>query len=100
MAYGDFKGLTRITGSDKILNDNAFNIAKNLKYDGYQRGLALMVHKFFDKNLLVVVLKMRIFQTKNLLKNYTNQLLEKIKNQKDTHLFQTIFGVLISLMCN
>ena len=100
MAYGDFKGLTRITGSDKILNDNAFNIAKNLKYDGYQRGLALMVHKFFDKNLLVVVLKMRIFQTKNLLKNYTNQLLEKIKNEKDTHLFQTIFGVLISLMCN
>ena len=99
MAYGDFKGLTRITGSDKILNDNAFNIAKNLKYDGYQRGLALMVHKFFDKNLLVVVLKMRIFQTKNLLKNYTNQL-EKIKNEKDTHLFQTIFGVLISLMCN
>ena len=100
MAYGDFKGLTRITGSDKILNDNAFNIAKNLKYDGYQRGLALMVHKFFDKNLLVVVLKMRIFQTKNLLKNYTNQLLEKIKNEKDNHLFQTIFGVLISLMCN
>ena len=100
MAYGDFKGLTRITGSDKILNDNAFNIAKNLKYDGYQCGLALMVHKFFDKNLLVVVLKMRIFQTKNLLKNYTNQLLEKIKNEKDTHLFQTIFGVLISLMCN
>ena len=100
MAYGDFKGLTRITGSDKILNDNAFNIAKNLKYDGYQRGLALMVHKFFDKNLLVVVLKMRIFQTKNLLKNYTNQLLEKMKNEKDTHLFQTIFGVLISLMCN
>ena len=100
MAYGDFKGLSRITGSDKILNDNAFNIAKNLKYDGYQRGLALMVHKFFDKNLLVVVLKMRIFQTKNLLKNYTNQLLEKIKNEKDTHLFQTIFGVLISLMCN
>ena len=100
MAYGDFKGLTRITGSDKILNDNAFNVAKNLKYDGYQPGLALMVHKFFDKNLLVVVLKMRIFQTKNLLKNYTNQLLEKIKNEKDTHLFQTIFGVLISLMCN
>ena len=23
----------------KILGDKAFNIAKNLKYDGYQRGL-------------------------------------------------------------
>ena len=27
----------------------AFNIAKNHKYDGYQRGLASMVYKFFDK---------------------------------------------------
>ena len=35
MAYGDFQNLTRITASDKILCDKAFNIAKNLKYDGY-----------------------------------------------------------------
>ena len=35
MAYGDFKGLTRTTASDKILSDKAFNIAKNAKYDGY-----------------------------------------------------------------
>ena len=27
----------------------AFNIAKSKKYDGYQRGLASMVYKFFDK---------------------------------------------------
>ena len=27
-----------------------FNIAKNSKHDGYQRGLALMVYEFFDKN--------------------------------------------------
>ena len=49
MAYGDFKDLKRGTASDKILRDNAFNIAKNPKYDGYQRGLASMVYKFFDK---------------------------------------------------
>ena len=49
MAYGDFKDLTRRTASDKILCDKAFNIAKNPKYDGYQRGLASMVYKFFDK---------------------------------------------------
>ena len=35
MAYGDFKDLTRSTTSDKILRDKAFNIAINLKYDGY-----------------------------------------------------------------
>ena len=49
MAYGDFKDLTRRIASDKILRDKAFNIAKNPKYDGYQRGLASMVYKFLDK---------------------------------------------------
>ena len=37
MAYGDFKDLTRRTAYDQILRDKAFNIAKNLKNDGYQR---------------------------------------------------------------
>ena len=49
MAYGNFKDFTRRTASDKILRDRAFNIAKNPKYDGYQRGLASMVYNFFDK---------------------------------------------------
>ena len=43
MAYGDFKDIARRTASDKVLKDKAFNIAKNPKYDGYQRGLAFMV---------------------------------------------------------
>ena len=33
------------------MTDKAFNIAKNSKYDGYQRGLASMVYKVFDKKL-------------------------------------------------
>ena len=49
MACGDFKDLKRRTACDKILRDKPFNIAKNSKYDGYQRGLASMVNKFFDK---------------------------------------------------
>ena len=49
MAYGDFKDLKRRTASDKVLRDKAFNIAKNPKYDGYQRGLSSMVYNFFDK---------------------------------------------------
>ena len=49
MAYGDFKDLPRRTASDKVLRDKPFNIAKNPKYDGYQRGRASMVYKFFDK---------------------------------------------------
>ena len=49
MAYGDFKDLGKRTASDKALRDKAFNIAKNPKYDGYQRRLTSMVYKCFDK---------------------------------------------------
>ena len=47
MAYGGFKDLARRTASDKVLKDKAFNIAKNPKYDGYQREIVSMVYKFF-----------------------------------------------------
>ena len=49
MVYGDFKDLTRRTASDKVLKDKAFNIDKNSRYDGYQKGLASIVYKFLDK---------------------------------------------------
>ena len=49
MAYGDFKDLKRRTAAGNVLRDKAFNIAKNPKYDGYQRGFASMVYKIFDK---------------------------------------------------
>ena len=48
-AYSDSKDLTERTVADKILKNRAFNIAKDPKYDGYQRGLASMVYKFCDK---------------------------------------------------
>ena len=44
-----FQDLTRRTASDKILHDKASHININPKYDRYQRGLASMVHEFFDK---------------------------------------------------
>ena len=49
MAYGDFKNLKRRAFSHKVLRNKAFNVVKNLKYDGYQRRLASMFYKFFDK---------------------------------------------------
>ena len=48
-AYSDSKDLIKRTIGDKILKNKAFDIAKDPKYDGYQRGLASMVYKFFDK---------------------------------------------------
>ena len=49
MAYGKSKKLTKRTQSDKVLRDKTFKIASDSKYDGYQRGLALMVSKSFNK---------------------------------------------------
>ena len=49
MAYGDFKDLNRRATADKVLRDKAFNIMKNSKYDGYQRGLASVIYRFLDK---------------------------------------------------
>ena len=49
MAYGNFKDLAKRTAADKVLRKKAFKIARDQKYDGYQRGLASMVFEFFDK---------------------------------------------------
>ena len=48
-AYADHKDLINRTEADKVLRDKVYYIASNPKYDGYQRGLASMVYKFFDK---------------------------------------------------
>ena len=48
MAYEYFKDLARTTASDKMLSEKAFNIAKNPKFNGYQRSLTSMVYKCFD----------------------------------------------------
>ena len=49
MTYGRYKGFTKRTKSDNVLREKAFKITINLKYDGYQREIALMVNRFFDK---------------------------------------------------
>ena len=49
MNYLKSKDLAKRTQSDKVLRDEAFKIPSDSKYDGYQRGLASMVYKFFDK---------------------------------------------------
>ena len=49
MAYGKSEDLVKRTQSDKVSKNKAFKIASDPKYNGYQRGLASMVYKFFDK---------------------------------------------------
>ena len=84
MAYGDFKDLKRRTASDKILRDKAFNIAKNPKYDGYQRGLASMVYKFFDKKSKGSgVVNNEIKQNLQLAKELHKQIIRNFKKRTD-----------------
>ena len=49
MAYGKTKDLVKKSQSDKVLKDKSFKIASDPKYDGYKRGLASMVYKYYDK---------------------------------------------------
>ena len=78
MAYGKSKDLVKRTQSDKILKDKAFKLESDPKY-GYQRGLASMVYKFFDKSPKEVVLLMN--QIINWQMNFINQLLENLKKK-------------------
>ena len=66
MVYDDFKGLNRRAAGDKVFHDKTFNFAKNPKFDWYQRGLASIIYKFFDKkNVQVEKFKTKIFLIKN-----------------------------------
>ena len=49
MAYCKSKDLVKRTQSDKVLEDKAFKIVRDPKYDSYQRGLASVLYKVFDK---------------------------------------------------
>ena len=78
MAYGDFEDLKRRTASDKVLRDKAFNIAKNLKYDGYQRGIASMFYKSFDKRSASLTSKSASSGDVNTEVKHTKQLAEEL----------------------
>ena len=70
--YGLSEDLIKRTQSDKVLKEKAFKIASNPKYDRYQRGLASMVYKFFDKKSALLdkskgsgIINERIYQLAN-----------------------------------
>ena len=94
MAYGKSKDLTKRTQSDKVLRDKAFKIVSDPKYDGYQRGQASTIYKFFDKKSSesgVAAIEPNYQLTNEL----HRQIIGKFKRRKDYHLLGTIFRVLI-----
>ena len=81
IAYGDFKDLARRTTADKVLRDKAFNIAKDPKYDGYQRGLASIIYKFFDKTTAGSGIKF-MSRNKQLAEELHKPIIRKLKKRK------------------
>ena len=82
MAYGDFKDLTRRTASDKILRDKAFHIAKNPKYDLYQRRIASMFYKFFDRKSSGSGIKIEIMSDQQLAEESQKLSVRNFKKKK------------------
>ena len=83
--------LSRRTASDKALREKPFNMAKNSKCDGCEKGFDSIVYKSFDKkfsgaNAIDDAVKSEIILNQRPLylakKNYTKQFLEYSKNKK------------------
>ena len=93
MAYGKSKDLAKRTQWDKVLRDKAFKIAGDPKYNDYQRGLASMVYKFFDKKSSGSGIA---YEPNYQLGNELHKpIIKKVKKKKFIHHLETIFGVLI-----
>ena len=82
MAYGGFKDLNRRIAADKVLLDKAFDIAKNPKYDAYQRGLTSMVYKFFDKKTIGGTVKNENISNKELAEELHKSIIRKFNKRK------------------
>ena len=77
MAYANFKDLTRRTAANKSLHDKAFNIAKDSKYDAYQRGITSIVYKFFGQKNLGDTIKNEIIFNKELAEKLLKLIIKK-----------------------
>ena len=83
MDYGAFKDLNRRKFDDKVLCHKAFNIAKDPKYDGYQRDLASMVYIFFDKKTSGSGTKNKNISNKELEKKLHKPIIRKFNKRKE-----------------
>ena len=77
MAYANFKDLTRRTAANKSLRDKAFNIAKDSRYDAYQRGITSIVYKFFGYKDLGDTIKNEIIFNKELAEKLLKLIIRK-----------------------
>ena len=95
-AYSDSTYLTKRTVAGKILRDKVFNITKNPKCDGYQRGLASMVYKFFDKKSEGSGVNTKLApQNQQLAEELHKPIIKNLKKERYIQHLKIIYGVLI-----
>ena len=82
MAYGDFKDLNRRVAAYKVLRHKVFDIAKNPKYDGYQKCLTPMVYKFFYKKTSASGIKNENISKKQLAEELHKAVFRKFEKSK------------------
>ena len=94
MVYGDVKDLTRRVTFDKIMCDQAFNIAKSLKYNGYPCELASMVYKCFEKKISDSGIKNENISNKDFANESHRAVIKKFEKRKVHSTFiNNIWGV-------
>ena len=92
MGYGKSKDLAKRSQSDKVLRGKAFKIVSDPKYDVYQRGLASVVYKLFDKKSSGSGVGNEINQ--QLVSELHKQIIRKFRRRKVYSLFRNnIWGV-------
>ena len=92
MTYGKSKDLAKRTHLDKVLRDKAFKIASHPKYNGYQKGLASMVYKVFNKKYSWSGVAAQNFQLAN---EIHEQIIQNFKRRKVYSSFRDNIWVLI-----
>ena len=64
------------------MHDKAFNIAKNPKYDSYQRGFTSMVCKCFDKKTISGAIKNENMSKKELAEDLHKSIIKRFEKRK------------------
>ena len=80
-AYAKYEDVENRLISDQKLRNNAYDIARNPKYDGYQRGLASMVYKFFD-SIVAKNSSLERTEKKNLAEELHKPVIKKFNKRK------------------
>ena len=81
---------------DKYLREKVFKIASDPKHDGYQKGLASLVYKFFDDKSSVSGVDAE--PNYQLVNELHREIIRNLRDKKSIHPSETIFGLLIQLI--